>query len=409
MPSIQTTQALPARQMRRPVHNYGQYSKPWEINIAAIAPVVPGETLKNALIQERCISAPLASPIMGWWNEHYLFYVTHRQIQNYNSDAEITSMVFDNTVTLNASAADVPTYYAGHGYNWAAGCRDVIVKEWFREEGETVATATGRESRPLAKIGMEGIGDSLVLNSAVPGGTGGSVPGSVQDLDQAQEAYEYMRTMGFTKLSYEAWIAAYGVSLPRVAARDRPELLRRSSDWTYPVNVVNASTGVPSSAVSFGSTVRADKDRFFVEPGFIVLIRVQRPKAYRELQAAFGSAVLDRVQRWLPPQLAHDPSASLAELAATEGPFGRAANGAAHWLDVRDLFVHGDQWIDTGTANRTFLNGLPLPANTTLQNRYPTETMGNALFVSSATISDCILRADGALSLHILGRQEDYT
>lgn len=409
MPSIQTTQALPQRMMRRPVHNYVQYSKPWEINIAGIAPVLPGETLKNCLIQERCVSMPLVSPIVGWWHELYMFYVTHRQIQNYNDDAELTSMVFNNTITLNTSAVNVPTYYDGRGYNWAAACRDVIVKEWFREEGETVSTATGREGRPLARIGMEGVGDSLVLNSAVPGGTGGTTPTTVQDLDQAQEAYEYMRSMGFTRLTYEAWIAAYGVSLPRVASRDRPELLRRASDWTYPVNVVNPSTGVPSSAVSFGVTLRADKDRFFTEPGFIVLIRVQRPKVYREKQSGHAAAMLDRVQRWLPPQLAHDPSASLAELAATEGPFGRAANGAAHWLDVRDLFLHGDQWIDTGTVSRLAVNGVPFPADTTLQNRYPTEAAGDALFVGVTEPQDRICRADGAISLHILGRQQEYT
>lgn len=384
---------------RRPQHRFYLNQKPWEIAPFMIAPVLPGETLKNLLLQARAVSYPVASTTIGWWMEYFVFYVKHRQMPN---GGNFVNMALDATVTLAPSAANAAHFYDGRGYNWVAECLQVVVQEWFREQGEAYAAGVtaGRGGRPLAKIGIDHFGESLVDTTVLA--DGGALGATQESQDKAAELYEYLRTVGFTRMSYEEWLATYGVSLPKAQDRDRPELLRYLREWTYPTNTVEPTTGVPTAAASWGITERADKDRFFDEPGFIFGVSVARPKVYLTNQTGHAASMLDRVMRWLPAIMGNDPSSSLAEFTSAQGPYGKSAGGFTngYWLDVRDLFLYGDEYRDGALE----LAGVALPSIAQV-HRYATEAMGDALF----TGANKYIRQDGNCSLNILGTQQDYT
>lgn len=398
MAGIQTLPMVrTARIPRRPQHRFIVEQKPWEIQPIFITPVLPGETLKNMLLQSRCVTPPLVSSVVGWWLEYFVFYVTHRQMPN---SANFVSMVFDPATVLTPSAASARDYYAGLGYNWVNECLTVVTNEWFREQGETISTASIRTGRPAAKIALDGIQESLTDTTVLP--DGGALGSTQEAQDKAKELYDYLIAMNFTRATYEDWLATYGVSLATAERRDRPELLRYIRDWTYPNNTVEPTTGVPTAAASWGITERADKDRFFPEPGFIFGVSILRPKVYLSNQTANASVALDRVMRWMPAIMSDDPSSSLAEFTTLQGPFGKPAAGFTngYWLDVRDLFIYGDQYLDA--ASQT--NSIPMP--TVAQNyRYATETIADTLFSGSGKLT----RQDGVASFNILGTQMDHT
>ena len=205
-----------------------------------------------------------------------------------------------------------------------------------------------------------------------------------------------------TTMDYEDFLATYGVrSAP--AENHKPELIRYIRDWSLPVNVVNSSTGAPVSAVSWKISESADKDRFFREPGFIFGVTVQRPKVYRQGQGSSLVDYLDDAYCWLPATLANDPQYSWRKFAALSGPIP-AASGAYH-VDVRDVFMYGDQFINfpvTDTSSNVI--GLPTAA---LQKKYPVAADATELFVTATTAE--YIKQDGVVQMSILGRQSDMS
>ena len=65
------------RKMRRPRHDFNVRHMPFCITPFALAPVLPGETLKDGNLQSRAVVDPIKNPLIGWWLEHYVFYVPH--------------------------------------------------------------------------------------------------------------------------------------------------------------------------------------------------------------------------------------------------------------------------------------------------------------------------------------------
>src|SRR5690349_19825916 len=121
-------------------------------------------------------------------------------------------------------------------------------------------------------------------------------------------------------MSYEDWLKTYGVRGQAAQDPHRPELIRFVRDWTYPTNTVEPTTGVPSSACSWALSERADKDRFFAEPGFIFGCTVVRPKVYFSKQTgALASAMTDALS-WLPAVMRDEVYTSLREFATATGP-----------------------------------------------------------------------------------------
>ena len=208
-------------------------------------------------------------------------------------------------------------------------------------------------------------------------------------------------------MSYEDYLRTYGVKVDDPETVARPELLRYIREWSYPTNTVEATTGVPSSAVSWALSERMDKDRFFKEPGFIVGVTCARPKIYFSLQRTAGVNLLDDAYAWLPALMRDDPATSLKRLASNADSIITTSGNAEFVLDIKDLFVYGDQFvnfdIDAGTADGSYV-ALPSAG---LEKRYPTETDINGLFVGGTPTA--LVKQDGVARFSILGGLDDTT
>jgi len=393
---MQFMSGLVERHTRSPKHNFAVEVAPWEIQPVLIAPVLPGETLNSLTLQSRVVTPPIKSRIVGWWLEYYMFYVPFRQMP---AAASLVAMFVDPNTSLSNSAAAAYQYYDGNGFNFIAQCLQVIVQEWFRREGESWSAFTIRANRPAAAVNQDNWLESFILSSVLP--DGGSVAGNVDDVSRAQMVLEYRRQLAIAggdggNADYEEILASYGASLKRAKERDRPELIRYIRDWTYPTNTVEPTTGTPTTAASWAITDRADKSRRFTEPGFIVGVQVVRPKVYLSTQTTPASSMLDRAQRWLPPVMDETGAErSLVEYSDALSPLADLTVGASYWVDLRDLFNLGDQYIDAVAAN---INAIPLAASNKF--RYATQANADALQVAAGALTI----ADGNIQLNIKTR-----
>lgn len=406
------------RVMRRPRHNFWVNPKPWAIQPTCIAPVLPGETLKNAFLQARTVTAPMRSPLIGWWHEHYLFYVPHIALD----DAELfKSMMLDQSTDLSSVTAtgDAPRYYYNNlGINWAQLCTKRIVEEFFRDEGEAWDVVT-IDGLPAASIGQESWMNSLLSGDQIS--EGGEIPedaanATLEDLDASYAMWEFLKNQQLTGMDYEDYLASQGVRGRTIETEVKPELVRYVKQWQYPSNTVNPSTGVPASAVSWAVSERSDKARFFKYPGFLVGITVTRPKVYMVNQeSAAACTMLSDAFAWLPDIMAGNPWTSLKRFSDTQGPLAGAAD-EEYMVDVRDLFLYGDQFFSAAhedmqpaDAGTQITATLPLFTGANVQKRYPSEADADAVFTPAGDAADERIRSDGVWQFNILGRQRDHT
>jgi len=390
------------RVMRRPSHSFQIRHRPWQLQPFALAPVLPGETLKNALLQARVVTDPIRNPLIGWWYEMYLFYVKHRDMPD---SAHFQNMVlqYGYDVSPAHSAARVETYHPGGAIDWADQCLRAVVPHYFRDDGEATNAAT-IGNLPAAKLnGMSWL-DSVMLDSdTVKGGTiaGGS---TAEATDLLLKQFELMRDMKLTTMTYEEFLRTYGVRAQLAEPDNKPELIRYVRDWNYPSNTVNPTDGTPTSACSWAIAERADKDRYFSEPGFVFGVAVARPKVYVNKQIGAAAGVLNDAMTWLPAILNHEPQTSLKRFTQTTGPLAGLAT-QPYWVDVRDLFTYGDQFVNFAlTATDAGMVALPTAG---MQKKYPSAADADALFVTAASRN--LVRADGVLSLTVAGTQRDHT
>jgi hypothetical protein len=403
------------RKQRRPTHTFQLKYKPWQIQPCMIAPVLPGETMKNLLLQARVVSDPVKSPLVGWWNEYYFFYVKLRDLV---SRDELTEMLLANTVpSTYDTAAVVENYHAGNGYDFVQACLIRIVNEYFRDEEEVLnqPTLTPKLGNCFqAKVNLENVMQSLMLDTdAVFAedeqllGEGYTLPAHLSGFQTHYDAWVKMRDMTLTDATFEDWLKQHGVRVDPAEREEQhiPELLRYIREFTYPANTVDPATGAPSSALSWSIAERADKDRYFAEPGFIFGVTVSRPKVYFNKQYGSASSHLNDAYAWLPAVLNDNPFTSLKKFV------GVAANGPIkdlsgdYWLDLKDLYLYGEQFLNfdpTVTAGKSMVT-LPddqatggLPLNKT----YASPADLSALFVTAATAE--FINADGRVDLSIL-------
>lgn len=422
------------RHTRSPKHSFHVRQLPWQIQPFAIAPVLPGETLKNALLQARAITDPIVNPLIGWWLEHYLFYVKLTDLEDGTLEAEgtFTNMLIDPAVTLAAANLNAPgfvagTYGGGQTYDYVRACLYAVTKHYFRDDDEAHPTVGANEidNIPLARAvapGREGWWQSLqqddteaVMDELLRGES----PDDPFVASAYQEAYDRMREMGATNLTYEDWLKSFGIRGVTVKRPNRPELIRYSRTWQYPSSHVDASSGAVNSVVSWAIDERADKARFFKEPGFVFGVSVARPKVYLSKQKEAAVSMLTSALTWLPATLRTRPELALKKIAAAVGPLGGNTGGLDYWVDVRDLFMHGDQFVNVSLA-ATDAGLVALPAYTagtpnTLTKKgmlYVTSVMIEALFSSTAatgTRAGRQVKQDGALDLHVLTAESDPT
>ena len=176
-------------------------------------------------------------------------------------------------------------------------------------------------------------------------------------------------------------------------------------EWSYPSNTINPENGTPSSAVSWSIAERADKDRFFAEPGFIIGVSVARPKVYMGKQRESASHLLNDAFSWLPAVMREQAETSLKQVAQGTGPLGGLHTANAYWVDIRDLFLYGDQYVNFALTE-TDAGLVALPSTSNSLSRYASEADVDALFASDTRE---LVRSDGIINMTILGTQIDQT
>lgn len=397
---------------RRPTHTFQLRTRPFQIQPFMIAPVLPGETMRNLMFQCRTVSDPVKHPLIGWHLEHYWFYVKHRDLPG-SDDFQSMVLNYGQSMTAQEASADwVKTYTKDNEIDYVRQCLIAVTNHWFRADGESWNDYT-LDNLPVARWSgqRESWMDSLTINTALsdPEISDGDAAVSAQELDMKMQQYNFMRQMELTNMSYEDWLRTYGVRPDMATPLAFPELIRFSKEWSYPSNTVNPSSGVPSSALSWSVAERADKDRFFKEPGFIFGVQIARPKMYVGTQLGSMATYLRSAFDWLPAIMSDNPQTSLREFPEGTGPLaGLSITGdSSYWVDMRDLFLYGDQFINfaLNETNAHLISSLPTAG---LQHKYLTSATDIDNLFSAASPANQ-LRSDGICSLTIAGTQRDWT
>lgn len=411
------------RVLRKPQHTFQVEHRPYEIQPFMIAPVFPGETMEQCLLQARAVTDPVKHPLIGWWLEHYIFYV---KLTDLDDRSYMMSMLIDDSSTLTGAAALNATavtemYKQGIStYDYVSACLKRVTEEYFRDQDETLTYGSAVFSGsgtygglPLATAHVkESWMQSLMLDDVE------TTPEPMQGpnepvFDDYLEKWQRMRQMRLTPLTYQEYLAEHGIKAKESEDLYRPELIRYSRDWTYPSNTVEPSTGVPSSACSWSIAERADKARLFKEPGFVFGVTVARPKVYFSKQKGYLAQHMVNAFQWLPQMMSENPETSLSKFLAAAGPLAGNTGALDYWVDMRDLALYGDQFLNFAlTETDNGLVGLPGAALTKAAQRYPAIADIEALFMSSAgsgTKAGRTIRQDGVVALSIKGRQVDYT
>jgi hypothetical protein len=405
---------------RRPSHTFSLKMLPYEIQPFMIAPVIPGDSLKNLLLQARAVSDPVSSSLMGWWYESYFFHV---KLTDMNIRDELLEMLLTNTAVVNGTGGTSPKSYknATTGIDYVTKALVAIISEYFRDTDEV---AEGGWAGPLsadswyqAKVSQDNGLSSMMLDTDMPAtepeqlmGEGYTLPTHLASFQTQYDAWVKMRDMELTPASFEDWLRQYGVRPP---AQEReeihiPELLRYVREWTYPANTVG-SDGTVNSQLSWSIAERADKTRYFTEPGFIVGVAVARPKVFLKKQQSALACYLNDAYSWLPAVLDEQPFTSLKkfdELPAN-GPVKDLAGD--YWIDMKDLFLHGDQFVnfDAATApNSVTLPDDSLATGLPLNMGYPSAADVSALFKDPLKK---YIRVDGRVDLAIASRMRETT
>jgi len=397
------------RKLRSPRHTFSIRQRPWHIQPHMIAPVLPGETMSNLLVQALVVTDPIKSRLIGWWYEQYYFYVKHRDLRERE---QLTEMHLNpDAPMLNLMTPPDPITYHNGGIDWTRLCLNRVVEEYFRNEGEDIVDVAGL---PLASINTDSWLDSAKLASA-GAAPDHQLPGEVSDpqlpsnvpyeFQQHYQQWEAMRALQLVTVTFEDYLKSFGVRAPkadRVEELHRPELIRYIRDWQLPAGIV-APDGSPANGVIWRIAERADKDRFFSEPGFILGVTVCRPKVYLGNQMGAAVSVMDDAYSWLPAVLSDQSYTSLRQMlpsASDTEPFPVPVD-ETWWFDLKDLFLYGDQFVNYTLQNEPNAAALPAPD---LQRRYVSVDDMNDLFVAPERN---LIRSDGVVSLSIKSRVTD--
>ena len=319
-----------------------------------------------------------------------------------------------NVASLRATAVERWSYTAEGGIPWPKLCLKRVVEEYFRNEGETWNTAH-IDNVPVVAIAEDRSSwmhslhmvDDLIADD-VSISTAGDDAFTMSELEAARREYELLKAHGLGRnMTWEDYLVQAGVRTNQLDEPHRPELIRHVREWTYPTNTINPASGAPSSAVSYAVAERADKARFFKEPGFIFGVTCCRPKVYLKNQVGLSVGFHDHSALWLPPMLQDDAWSALTThiQASDSGPISSITDAEGYGWDVRDLLLYGEQYMNFDPTSATGRNLVNLPAATT-QREYVAEADINGMFVSETADQ---IRQDGVVQLTIKTRQKDTT
>lgn len=420
-PRVTQIEGMPRmqRRIRRPTHTWKVRNPAFCFQPVCIAPVLPGETMKNARFAARAVTDPVNDRLGGWWLEHYLFYVPISAIDELTTSAK--GIFLDGGTTLAAAYTRTDVNYlkddAGpaSSYDWLEYCQRAIINRWFRDESDTYATATGVFSAAppgdgrwyKVKADPPGWMDSLRLKSAALADDVTLIDAATADVltmsefDTAQRQWELLRYQGLTQQTYEEFLQTYRVRVPQAPGVSEVELLRYSRAWQYPSNTVVPTTGAVTTAVSWSVSESADKDRFFREPGFLVIGTCARPKAFFAKQTAYAASIMTDAFAWLPATLWEDQRVGVRDLASDQLVKDL---GAVAQADIKDLLMYGDQFVGGGialTATTKSLVNLPVSGN----RLFPPDADIKAFFTD--TVTNYLVEQDGRCDFTIATSVQD--
>lgn len=406
--------AAPAGRVGRyPKHPFLLRELPFSAQPFMLAPVLPGETMQNLFFESRVVSDPVKNPLIGWKKEYYFFYV---KITDLLVDA-IRDMFIDpqNTdlmATLGVGANNRAYYQAKGGIDYLFRCVKSVTEHYFRDEGEAWNKTVTTDGVPMVQIKDQLWMDSLTDKDLMPQGPAIAGATTAGDLDRLMDAFEQLRALGISNMTYEDWLRSHGIAVPN-KDENKPELLARFSDFQYPSNTIDPATGVPTSALSWVFKNGHREPKFFKEPGFVIGLSVTRPKVYYSGLAGSLGSFMSRAWDWMPNYLSAMPETSLKYFTGDTGPLGDRTTAPDHyWTDMRDLLLYGDQFHNmqdfaavpvTNGANHM----VPMPDGVNFDAKNITEAMVKEFFKTPA--SDHFIRQDGYVSLSIKGAQRDHT
>lgn len=388
---------------RRPSYSFNFGARPWQMVPFLLAPVLPGETLKNCFFQSRVVTDPVKSRLTGWWIEYYFFYVRLRDLTG-ATDFEEMMLDPNKDMSAYASAANAAYFHRG-GINYRLLAMNKIADHYFRAPDEAQQVVGDYH---ISSIDVETVMDSAILSADFVTPNDVDVDANSDDtitaseVDKAMRMWEFAKMNQLTDMDFDDYLRTFGIAVPK-AQSDKPELLRVVREWQYPSNTINPADGAASTAVSWAVKDKIAKDYFFREPGFIVGISNARPKVYLgNVQGSFTSRMEDALS-WLPAIMRDDPYSSLKEFDnAVSSPV--AGLSGDYWVDLRDLFIYGEQFY-VGSDRPT----VALPSSS-MQKRYASLADMRALFTDSGEAGALqFVRQDGIANLEILGSQRDTT
>ena len=391
------------RKTRRPQYPFYVRSRPWELVPFLLAPVLPGETFKDALLQSRVVTDPIKNRFVGWWMEYFFFYVRHRDL---DIAADLEEMMLDpeKDMSMHFTAASAPWFHQG-GVNYRKLCLDKVVEHYFRAPNEGAVTPFG--DYPVATIDTQDVLDSAITDAEFVGAIDVDVDENADstittaEIDKAMRMWQFARANNLTDMDYDDYLRTFGIKVPE-AQSDKPELMRFIREWQYPSNTINPANGSATTAVSWAIRDKINKDRFFREPGFIIGISCARPKVYLGNHAGSFTASMHDAMAWLPAIMRDDPYTSLRKFEQdVRSPLANQTGD--YWVDIKDLFLYGEQFVNTTSAP---LIAMPTAA---LEKRYPTLAMAQGLFVDSTPGTLQHVEQDGIINLSVLGSLTDTT
>lgn len=392
------------RMYRKPETAFSLIHRPWQLTPFCCFPVLPGETMKQSMFQARVVSDPVANPLIGAHIEYYLYYVKLRDIPDIAE--AVNEMILNPEYDASAlrSAASVP-YFHRYGINWTKLATDQAIRDHWRMEGQDASDFMIGDY-PAASIKMDNWLDSAITEAEYDpvGDVNVDLNAddviTIEEIRQAQRAYDLARQMNLTDMTFEDYLRTYGVNI----ANDKvnmTEELRYVRNWAYPSNTVDPTTGTPTSAFSWSVAERADKDRRFNEFGFIVGLTVFRPKVFLANQAGSVTGLMDNVYRWLPAIMENDPETSFLHIAnVANGPLANQTDG--YWFDLKDLFLYGEEFRNHATAG---WNQVAMPT-AGLEKFFPTAAMADSIFKTAANNK---IRQDGIINVNMLGHVVETT
>ena len=392
------------RKNRTPNFPVAGVMKPFGLYPIMCHPVLPGETLEHAQCKIRVISKPLKHPLAGAWLEHWWFYVKLTDLSRSLTDMFVTDTMSTTGYTAAANAA---RYFVRTGQiDWVRLCTERIHASYFRHDNEALRTIDGV---PLTKLNNTSWFQNALFKADVPT----PAPGSTVDVvDQNISAFEMMRQMMMTELTYERYLEQYGVQSAR-EGRGEPEILRYARSWTMPNNTVEPTTGAPSSALIWSDDFKLDKPKLFSEPGFLIQLACVRPKMFAGNLQSSVVGTMWGFSDWFPAYNLDDPAAGVKELLVADGVV--TGQSATVFVDYRDILNHGEQFVNAGAAEHPFaLPTASVPDMSAgkqpedLRGEYATLANVDALFVG-ATATDRVAYYEGITQLRLRGHVVDTT